>query len=195
MKNSFIILLIILISGCNNPKKKEVEIIPEKEKTESNKTKIPSTSSNESNSEFPNWINKINSEINDELGQYLNNDIEEFNKLNDSLSTCIFVLNDGVCSKYSLATYLNQKEIENVEIGVGCDHDMSIPKYEWQEFEFLSATTFRTIAYSEYVQDSLVDANGNMKKEYDFMESKTKIDSIIKIFEIKKTGKIIERNK
>lgn len=195
MKNSLIILLIILISSCNNPKKKNIEILPEKEKTEFNKTEIPSTFSKDSNSEFPNWIKEINSQINDELGQYLNNDIEEFNELNDSLSTCVFVINDGVCSKYSLVTFLNQSEIDNAEIGIECDHDMSIPKYEWQEFEFLSATTFQTIEFSEYVHDSLIDNNGYMKKEYDFMESETKIDSIIKIFEINKIGKIIERNK
>lgn len=195
MKNPLIIILIILISGCNNLKKKTVDIIPEKVKNESNKTKITTTFSNESNSKFPNWINKINSDINDELGQYQNNDIEEFNELNDSLSTCVFVFNDGVCSKYSLATYLNQKEIESIVIGIECDHDMSTPKYKWQEFEFLSATTIRTIAYSEYVHDSLVDAKGYIKEGYDFMESETKIDSIIKIFEINKIGKIIERNK
>ena len=195
MKNCFIILLIILISGCNNPKKKNVEVVPKKEKTESDKTRIPLTFSNESNTEFPNWIKEINKEINDELGQYLNNDIEEFNELNDSLSTCVFVSNDGVCSKYSLATYLNQKKVENVEIGIECDHDMSIPKHEWQEFKFSSAKTFQTIGFSEYVHDSLIDNNGYMKEEHDFMESETKIDSIIKIFEINKMGNIIELNK
>ena len=192
MQNRFIILLIILISGCNNPKRNNIEIVPEKEKSEINKTEILSTFSKDSKSEFPNWLEKINSEINDELGQHLNNDIVEYNELNDSLSTCVFLLNDGICSNYSLVTFLNQNEIENAEIGIECDHDMSIPQYEWQEFEFLSATTFRTIEFSEYVHDSLIDNNGYMKEEYDFMESQTKIDSIIKMFEINKIGKIIE---
>lgn len=163
-------------------------------KSKKENSEISTTVSTNSNSKFPIWIEKINLDINSELGQHQKRNIKEFNKINDSLSIYVFILNDGVCSKYSLVTFLNQNEIDNAEIGIECDQDMSIPEYKWKEFEFLSTTTFQTIEFSEHVNDSLIDNNGYIKEGYDFMESKTTIDSIIKVFEIDKTGKITGTN-
>ena len=151
--------------------------------------------SNKTQTEYPDWLYSINGEISEELSQYGNSEISKYRKLNDSLSFAIIEFNTGICSQYSLDTYLNKKEIDNLEISVNCAHDLSIPEYEWKEYELLTPKTIKLKEYREYVHDSLIDSNGYMKDGYDFSEAETKIDSTVTIFEIQSNGKIDKQNK
>ena len=92
-------------------------------------------------------------------------------------------------------TYLNKKEVDNLEISVGCDHDLSIPEYEWKEYELIKSKTIKLKGYREYVDGSLIDSNGYMKDGYDFLEVETKIDSVITLFQIQANGEINKQNK
>ncbi len=87
-------------------------------------------------------------------------------------------------------TFLNEKEVDHIEISIVCDHNLSIPEYEWKEYELITSKTIKLKEYREYVHDSLINSNGYIKDECDFLQVETKIDSIITLFEIQTNGKI-----
>lgn len=203
MKVYLLLVFPLLFLNCNDSKKKTDVPIQKLVSDINTQTEISITDqdtlksnlidiviSNKTQSDYPNWLNNINKEINVELSEYGNSKINSYTKLNDSISYAIFEFNDGVCSKHSLETYLNEKEVDQIEISVGCDHDLSIPEYEWKEYQMIEAKTIKLKKYREYVHDSMIDSNGYMKSEYDFLEADTKIDSVITFFEIQANGDI-----
>ena len=202
MRIYLILLVSFLFLNCNDSKEKTNILIRKKNTEKINQTESVTLKeqdtiknsnknlpkSNETQNEYPDWLNIINGEINKELGQYASSKIIKYTKLNDSLSYAIFDFNDGVCSKYSLETYVNEKEVDYLEIGQSCDHDLSTPEYKWKEYEIIDPKKIKLKEYREYVHDSLIDSKGNMKEEYDFMEADTKIDSTISILKINSNG-------
>ncbi|WP_271766246.1 hypothetical protein [Aquimarina algiphila] len=209
MRIYLILLIPFLFLNCSDSKKKTNIPIAKKDSELINQVEVSTTEeqnivkksnkslpvSNKTQTEYPDWLNIINREINEELGQYGKSKINKYTKLNDSISYAIFEFNDGVCSKHSMDTYLNEKEVDHIEISVGCDHDLSVPEYEWKEYEMITPKTIKLKEYREYAHDSLIDSNGYMKDEYDFLEVETKIDSVINLFEIQANGEINKQNK
>ena len=119
----------------------------------------------------------------------------EYKIVNDSVIYCIYKQIDGVCERYFLATLVNKKQAENLEIGYNCDHDLSRPSYTWKEFVIKSSNIILTAEYTESVHDSLMDENGWMKKEYDFLDAEKLVDTARQVFQIDQQGSIIEIKK
>jgi len=208
MKVYLILLIPIILLNCNDSKKKTDTPIEKKVSDTNTLTEISATeqdtlksnpndihTTNKIQSGYPNWLNNKNGEINEELSEYGNSKINKYMKLNDSISFAIFEFNDGVCTKFSLDTFLNEKEIDALEISVSCDHDLSIPEYEWKEYQLIEPKTIKLKEYREYVHDSLIDSNGHMKDEYDFSEAETKIDTVISFFQIQANGEVYKLDK
>ncbi|WP_053993046.1 hypothetical protein [Mangrovimonas sp. TPBH4] len=141
------------------------------------------------------WPKSLLTIMNEEIKNYGIYNIDKLVTLNDSLKIILFEFNDGVCAQTNLGTYLNENEIDFMEIGIQCDHDLSIPKYEWKVFEFIAQNKFKIKEFREYVHDSLIDSNGHIKDGYDFIESETKIDSIINHYVINLNGEISKQIK
>jgi len=209
MKIHLILLIPFIFLNCNNSNEKpgipiinkDSELVNQskdstiKEKNTVKKSNKSTSVTNKTQTEYPDWLNTINEQINDELEQYGESKIKNYTKLNDSLSYAIYEFNDGICSKQTLDTYLNKKEVDQIEISVGCDRDLSIPEYEWKEYELIKSKIIKLKAYREYVHDSLIDSNGYMKDRYDFLEAETKTDSVITLYEIQVNGEINKHNK
>ena len=134
-----------------------------------------------------------NQKITSNFGGSGESKINSYVELNDSISYAVFEFNDGVCSINYLKTFLNQKEKENIEIGLNCDHEISIPEYKWKTYEFITSERINLVEYREYVHDSMIDSNGRIKEGFDFLELETKIDSVFKLITIENNGKILKQ--
>ena len=183
MKYLLVILILFALLSCKNSKPSAIE----ENSIEKELTNIPKEQTT-----FPNWLETIKSIKNKERSLYgINHEINSFNELNDSLTYAIFSITDGVCLKQELETYWNKKQADHLEIGKSCDHDLSIPKHSWKEYELKTATKIQITEYTEFVPDSLITEEGYVKEGYDFVEAETKIDTIFKTYFINKQGKII----
>ena len=70
---------------------------------------------------FPVWLKNLYEIDNDE---FLNDAIPEiiyFKQISDSISYCLFEVNDGTCQITFVATQKNQKHYKKVKIGNQCD--------------------------------------------------------------------------
>ncbi|WP_299316023.1 hypothetical protein [uncultured Aquimarina sp.] len=160
---------------------------------ESNTLDLIETKKNVPISRLPDWLSEKNIELKEDLHPSQNSSIEQYEKLNDSLYSCIFILNDGTCSEHSLVTYLNRNEIDNLDIGKACDHDQSFSRNEWKEYKMLNSNLIKITDFTEFVHDSIVSSDGwIMDKFRDDYE--TMLDSVIKYYKIESDGKITGAN-
>lgn len=192
MKPFIYILFLFTLFGCGEENKRTVEVNSNSQKLEESKKDDPviSPPQIESVKDKEDWPKSLLSIKNKEVENYGVYNIDKLITLNDSLKILLFEFNDGVCTQTNLGTYINENEIASMEIGIQCDHDLSIPEYKWKVFEFIDQNKFKIKEFREYVHDSLIDSNGHMKDEYDFIESETKTDSIINFYVINVNGEI-----
>ena len=201
-----IFLNIFLFLSCNDSKKKDNTSYEKKDSIftyEKGNSKIKDQSENnyikrdsiitETSTKYPNWLRVENQKITSNFGGSGESKINSYVELNDSISYAVFEFNDGVCSINYLKTFLNQKEKENIEIGLNCDHEISIPEYKWKTYEFITSERINLVEYREYVHDSMIDSNGRIKEGFDFLELETKIDSVFKLITIENNGKILKQ--
>lgn len=154
------------------------------------------TNNFEEQAHHPNWLITIANIKNKEMNQYdVQYKIDTYNAINDTLSYAVFSITSPVCLSYELATYWNKKQVDYLEIGQNCDHDLSILKHSWKEYEFKTTTQIETITFTEYVHDSLVGEDGYMKDGYDFIEAVTTTDTLMNSYFINKKGKITKYKK
>jgi len=204
MRYYLIISILLLFFNCKNFKEKKT-LLKDKvhqinnDTTHSNNLLNQDTSSIRDKevkkvikSKYPRWIEDFNLDINKVLAQYGNSEIDNYVKLNDSLSYATFIFHSGVCSEYTLYTYLHKREVDNIDVKSNCDMDLSATEYESKDYEIISSKIIRLKEYREYVDDSLIDPNGSIKNGLDFLEVDTKIDSVITSYIIKGTG-VIEK--
>ena len=66
---------------------------------------------------------------------------------------------------YTLATYIDGKEIDQISVLYACDADQVAPEYKWTEYDSITARSFRIRAYREYAIDaSLIGSDGFLKE-------------------------------
>ena len=188
----FIFIFIIIFSSCGKQKTKNI-INPIDIKVDTTKysssTKLTKIERDKSNKKLPDWLYQKNIEIKKDLRPNQNSNIEQFEKLNDYLYTCVYSLNDGTCGEYLLVTYINEKEIDNLEVGIACDHEQSLPNYKWKEFKTINSHLIKTIEFTEFVHDSIVNSDGWIKEKYADTYDRM-LDSVVNFYKINVDGRI-----
>lgn len=142
---------------------------------------------------FPNWLKKnYPTKIEFENGYAITLKIKDYQIINDSISFCIYEKLDVVCQRVILHTYSKQTKTDSLEISEICDHDLSIPIYNWKEYEIKSSNQIIVIDFKESVVESFINNKGEIKRDYDFDDAETKIDTTTRVYKINKNGRIIE---
>ena len=185
------IIIIIALTGCGqvNQEGNKVETAPQPPET------VTQPENRKDNSKLPDWLTQLYPHEIKLDYQTVGQELADFKTVNDSVAYCTYKQMDGVCERHFLATYVNKNLKNNLEIGHNCDHDLSIPSYTWKEFAIKSQDIILTTEYTESVHDSLIDENGRMKKEYDFLEAETTVDTARQVFQVAQQGQIIEIKK
>jgi hypothetical protein len=161
---------------------------------------IPNTTHDDHhNDSFPDWIRNLY-EINTD--EFLNNAIPEvifFKKLSDSISYCLYQVDDGICQVTFVATQKNKKKYKHFKIGNQCDEDYAHPIYSTTTYEH--DTTNSSIKLSIETEKANIKyliktRNGfQFKNGYDMENTKTIQSSISKTIIIDKLGKIEVKDK
>jgi len=201
MRNNIIFLILIIISSCKS----------KTESTELNKTEPPCVIKNDFSqkpnsyveikipeilvppaidSEKPKWLVELYPKELKMGAITINQTIDNFEIINDSLIYITFDKSDGVCSLRYLITFLNKQKIDSLHISDMCDHELSIPTYSWKESAIINQRNIIVKDYQESVIDSMLNANGNIKNNLDFLEVETILDSTLTEFKIDITGQI-----
>jgi len=139
---------------------------------------------------FPDWLAQLYPNEIKLKYRTIGQELTDFKKLNDSVAYCTYNQMDGVCLWSFIKTYVNKTQVDSLEIGQNCDHDLSQPTYSWKEYEFNPLNIISLTKYIESVHDSLIDKNGYVKEKYDFLESETIIDSTRQLFQVEQNGMI-----
>lgn len=185
MKNCWILLISMALFSCNDSSN-------DTEKQNSIQTKSEtSIESIKAESEFPIWLEEVNQKINDEVGAYGKCQIGKYDQLNDSVTISVFLYTDLACTIYTLRTFLHEKQVERLDIGENCDHDLSSPVHEWSEYTFLNSDVFKVKRFNESVHDSLISPGGYLKEGYTFDKAVTEMDSSETTYKILSNGKVI----
>lgn len=195
MKYLLAILILLELLSCKNSKPAAIEEMQNQPVVKDNSVEKELGNLQQVQTTFPAWLETIKRTKNKEMSRYgIDHKIDSFMELNDSLSYAIFSITDGVCLKQELETYWNKNFIDHLGIGESCDHDLSIPKHSWQEYELKTPTKIHITTFTESVPDSLIDKEGYLKEGYD-LETQTKIDTTVKTYLINKDGKIVPHKK
>ena len=193
MKYILTLLIVLFFNNCIEYKKTNQDEFQKQAINNKKSVETDTVLSNEEQATVTDWLEITKNAKNKEMNRYGNHyEIESYTVLKDSLSYAVFMISSGTCLRQELETYWNRKKRDQIEIEESCDHDLSIPKHSWKEFEFVTPTRISIKEYSETVPDSLIAEDGYLKEGYDFIEAKTKMDTIIKTFEISYDGAIIE---
>ena len=144
---------------------------------------------------FPVWLKNLYEIDNDE---FLNNAIPEiiyFKQISDSISYCLYDVNDGTCQITFVATQKNQKHYKKFKVGNQCDGDFSQPSYSYTDFEHDSVTrSIKMTTYVEKVKAKYLVKEGNfvrIKEGYDFESAETIHYTMIKKIKISSGGNFI----
>lgn len=144
----------------------------------------------EKETQYPKWlIDNYSKES--QTDRHLTTDIIEVKKLNDSISIVLYEQNSGVCNFKNIDTYKNEEKISKLELETRCDMDLSRSHFSWKSYQLKNGKYYLT-EFEESANDTLIDTDGFLKIGYSFDEIETKIDSVIKVFQIDNNGKIIE---
>lgn len=196
MKRLVVIFIILCISstGCDN------NTNTTKHHQNSNylkkivKTEIPNDK--ETSEKLPNWLKKLYPDSTTiDFNWVVYQQIILFKQLNDSTSYCIFEKKDGVSSIVSLVSFINENIFQSVEIGINADHDQSIANYSWSEYKILRNDKIKTIEYSEFAPDSLLDENGEIREGEIYDDYELEYDTVITNHTILDNGMIKSNSK
>jgi len=184
----FVIILALIGCGQTSREKAAGEtVLPTHEEVAQQDTR-------QNDFKFPEWLSKLYpAEVKYEYHTF-NQELIAFKTVNDSVNYCITRQMDGVCGIDYLVTYVYEHRKDSLEVGHNCDHELSTPTYSWKDFVIKSSNVILTTEYTESVHDTLIDANGRVKAEYDFLESKTTVDTIRRLFQVDQNGEIFEIN-
>lgn len=158
-----VMLLTCLFSGCST---QEREIGHSTEIT----TNVEEQLVLDNESEYAMWLKKMHRdsvEINNS-GIYGSQTLKHLKTVNDSVSYCIYEVNDFVCSCVYLEVFVAKKEVEKEQIGIGCDQDMANPDFYWMDYEILDDGFIKVTSMREFVADSLLTEEGVFPKETNF---------------------------
>ena len=188
MKQFFIYFnLIILSISCeidtSNDENSDIDL--------TNSVQLENTSFTDEERKITNEFIKITDLYRDSLNKYGKIEFDFLNHLNDSISTLILYVSDGICSISFLATQLNDEKCDFMKLSETCDTDFSQPNYEWSEYRFICDTQIQLIEYFEYIPDSLLLANGEIpnNESREFFKGVTK-DSTSYQIKILSSGKL-----
>ncbi len=193
MKLLNIIITILILAGCGQVNQKENLDVSEEQ--HQNSESVIHLEKQQENSKFPDWLTQLYpTELKLDY-QTIGQELISFQIINDSVTYCIYKQMDGACERNLVVSFVDRMQKEELEIGNNCDHDLSRPSHSWKNFELKSSNIILTTQFTESVHDSLIDEDGWMKKEYDFLEAKTTVDTGIQVFQINQQGLIIEIDK
>jgi hypothetical protein len=139
---------------------------------------------------LPDWLTELYPDTVKTSYLTMNQKIIDFETLNDSITYVIYDQMSEVCTTTYLDIINGRKEIQQLEIGENCDHDLSTPSYSWKYYKLRPNNELVTFQIFESVNDSLVDQNGSMKIEYDYLEVEKNLDTTKQVFVILETGEI-----
>jgi hypothetical protein len=146
------------------------------------------------NDSFPSWVKRLYETNNDE---FLNNAIPEvifFKKLSDSISYCLYRVDDGVCEITFVATQKNKKKLKRFKVGNECDEDYAYPIYSTRTYEHDTANSrIKLSIYTEKANPKYLIKTKNgaeFKNGYDMENTTTIKYSLDKIVAIEKSGNI-----
>lgn len=148
---------------------------------------------------FPAWLKNIYEKDNDE---FLNDAIPEvifYKQMSDSISYCLYEVNDGTCQLTFIATQKKQKHYKKLEVGNECDADFFQPSYSYTNYTHDSVNrSIKMTTYVEKAKAKYLVKEGNFerfKKGYNFESAETIHYSIVKKIKISSGGNIIIQNK
>lgn len=180
----FLLLLLISCDDKNNASNKKINYSKDSIDYQKRDSKKPS---------FPNWLKKnYPTKIEFENGYAITLKIKDYQNINDSVSFCIYEKLDGVCQRVILQTYSKQTKTDSLEIRKNCDHDLSSPIYNWKDYKITPSNQVIVRDFTESVVESFINNNGEIKRDYDFDDAETKIDTTTRVYKINKKGGIIE---
>ena len=144
---------------------------------------------------FPVWLKNLYEINNDE---FLNDAIPEviyFKQISDSISYCLYEVNDGTCQRTYVATQKKQKHYKKLEVGDQCDGDFSQPSYSYTGYEHDPVTrSIKMTTNVEKAKSKYLVKEGNFlrfKEGYNFENAETIHYSMIKKITISSRGNLI----
>uniref|UniRef100_UPI00261011D4 hypothetical protein n=1 Tax=uncultured Maribacter sp. TaxID=431308 RepID=UPI00261011D4 len=197
MRNIYVLLILIIISSCkNNGKRVELDKTDTRKTTQNdsfpslNSEAVKEVSETFTNSKEPKWLTELYPREFKIGPMTINQTIDNIETINDSLIYITYGQSDGVCNLGYLVTFLNKQKRDSLLITDICDHELSIPTYSWKESALINRTKVVVMDYKESVIDSMLDLEGKIKNNLDFLEAETKIDSTLTEFKIDEVGRI-----
>jgi len=138
---------------------------------------------NINNLSIPKWLidlysNKIK---NNEITQ----NILVYNKQNDSISYTIIEQVSNIGSEIFLITYKEESQISNLKLSSNIDADLGMSEYSYSDYKIKN----NNYVITEIIETA-IDSETQIKNEKTLDEVETKIDTIIKVYEINMNGKI-----
>ena len=140
---------------------------------------------------IPNWVVQLYKDSGS-LYEKTGYELVYFKKINDSISYCIYNVFSGTCGVSYLATQVNQRPLENLQVSEGCDADLSIPSYSYSDYSLDSSRyVIITTEYSEEAKkEFLTDDGRSYKQGFDDENSEKIRDTIKTIRKIEPSGKV-----
>jgi hypothetical protein len=144
---------------------------------------------------IPDWVRHVYEKNNNEFLNEAIPVVTFFKKISDSVSYCLFQVEDGVCQITFIATQKNKKKYKRFKIGSQCDEDFANPIYSTTTYEHntisnsITLTTDIEKAQPKYLIKT--NSRGVFKNGYNMENTRTIKYSIIKALLIDKSGNII----
>jgi len=159
---------------------------------------IKETYTNNYSDSLPDWVRHLYEKNNNEFMNDAVPVVTFFKKISDSISYCLFTVDDGVCDMTFIATQKNKKKYKRFKIGNQCDEDNAYPVYSTTVYghdtisNSITLTTDIEKAKPKYL---IKTENGTrFKSGYDMENTETIEYSIIKTLLIDKSGNIVVKD-
>lgn len=196
MENLLVLTISCLLFAFGKNPRPEV-VVERFEKTEAIPAKEKFKVTDTANDTIPAWVKKMYPRNRMISGEEVieTQRISEFHRLNDSISWCILeVASMGICAMHFLAVQSNQEELEQAEIGRGCNHYFSLASYKWKTFERLKPNLFQITKHTEYAPPEFVDFEGRMIEGRSFDDQENLVDSVVQMVRINPNGELTVEN-
>jgi hypothetical protein len=151
------------------------------------------------NDSIPLWVRQLYETNNEEFLNSAIPTVTFFKKLSDSISYCLYEVNDGVCQITFVATQKNKKKYKRYKIGNECNEDFANPIYSTTTYEHNPVK--RSITVATDVEKAkpkylIKDQNGTIfKNGYNMENAETINYSITRIILITQTGNLLAKDK
>ncbi len=185
-------LVLLLFSACN-PRVQTSQEKPLAAADKSPTIKNAKTSAEiEKPDPFPQWLvdhypaEKLVNEY-----YSLEQSIQSYTIINDSLTYCIYMQNDGICAFQYLVSFINRSPRTEVKIAHGCDQSIYDTEYIWLEFEEHSIGEFLLRRIRESVLPVYIDSSGAIIDGKDNMQVETRLDTLRIALKIKPDGQLL----